>query len=84
MWTGPQAPNHRDHQPQRRPAGDGNAERLQHHDPRAQHRDRGAAHGGSGGDTKFKSEKTSSKFAGNRDFAVALCLGTPSRLSVIT
>lgn len=43
--SGPEAAHHRHHQQEGRPAGDGDAGRLQHHHPRPQHLHWGAAGG---------------------------------------
>lgn len=80
VWTGSQASHHRHHQSQRCPAGDGNAERFQHYDSRAQHCNGGAADGGFGGEKKLKDDKSTQNMLEMSGFAVALHLGALSHL----
>ena len=82
MSTGSQASNHWNHQSQRCPAGNGNAECFQHYDSCAQHCNRGAADGGFGGEKKFKDDKEAENLLELSDFAVALYLGTLSLLTL--
>lgn len=83
MWTGSQAPDHWNHQSQRCPAGNGNAECFQHYNSCAQHCNRGAADGGFGGEKKFKDDKQAQNLLEVGDFAVALPLGTLSHLKLL-
>lgn len=80
VCTGSKASHHRDHQSQRCPAGDGNAQRFQHDHPRAQHRDRGAADGGFGGEKNLKADMEARSLLEAGGFAAALHWGAWSCL----
>lgn len=82
MWTGSQASHHWNHQSQRCPAGNGNAECFQHYNSCAQHCNGGAADGGFGGKKRFSDDKQAQNVLERSNFAVDLCLGTLFHLTL--